>query len=282
MRVNAKHGLAAIGLLALASCASTHPPLSAGDRYVAMGSSFAAGGGIGPTKAGTPERCGRTALNYPSLLAAALNLDLADATCGGARTEHVLGPWSELPPQLDALTPETRLVTITIGGNDLGYVASLMLGGACGANAAARPANCAQRQAPDAAAYARVEQSLRDIAAQVHQRAPHAQLVFVQYLTLVPDQPCDAGRLWPEDAAFSREIGVRLAEITRRVASETGAMLLPADEMSRTHTPCDAAPWTNGWVVSDAAPGSPWHPNRDGMRVIADALARELSSSRAR
>ena len=110
-------------LLALAGCATTlaqqpHsiPP---GAQYVSLGSSYAAGAGIGTLVPGTPQRCGRTGNNYARQLAARLHLDLIDASCGGAKTSHTLGPWNELPPQVDAVTPATKLVTITIGGNDL-------------------------------------------------------------------------------------------------------------------------------------------------------------------
>jgi phospholipase/carboxylesterase len=39
-------------------------------------------------------------------------LDLTDASCSGATTQHLLAPWNELPAQLDALRPDTRLVTV--------------------------------------------------------------------------------------------------------------------------------------------------------------------------
>ncbi|GGC13951.1 hypothetical protein GCM10011494_35940 [Novosphingobium endophyticum] len=37
---------------------------------------------------------------------------------GGATTAHILGPWNELPAQIDALTDDTALVTVTIGVAD--------------------------------------------------------------------------------------------------------------------------------------------------------------------
>lgn len=108
-------------------------------RFASLGSSFAAGAGIGPLQAGTPERCSRTTNNYATLLAARLDLNLVDASCGGATSEHVLRGWSELPPQIDALDRETRLVTITVGGNDLGYVGWLFAS-SCRLGVAAFPA----------------------------------------------------------------------------------------------------------------------------------------------
>ncbi len=280
MTVRASLG-AAIAMISLAGCVgapsrSVDAPLRPGDHYVAMGSSFAAGAGIGPTKPGTPARCQRTALNYASQLADRLQLQLSDVTCGGATTAHLLGPWNDLPPQLDALTPETRLVTVTIGGNDLGYVAGLF-GGSCRAGAALRPGPCGPNSAPDEAAYGGVEQGLRDIAAEVRRRAPRARLALVQYVTLVPDAPCDRALLTPEDAEVSRAIALRLAAITRRVARDAGALLIAADEASRRHTACDAVAWNSGMTRDyDLARGGPWHPTPAGMRAVADLLVEAL------
>jgi len=48
-------------------------------RYVALGSSMAAGPGIRPSAGGAPCRAGRSARNYPHLVAEKLGLDLVDA-----------------------------------------------------------------------------------------------------------------------------------------------------------------------------------------------------------
>ena len=163
-------------ILTLAGCA--HPAsltrdLPQGAEYVAMGSSFAAGAGIGPLQAGTPPRCGRTVNNYASLLAAAHGLTLKDASCGGATTEHILGAWDELPAQIEAVSADTRLVTITVGGNDLGLVGTLF-GGSCRAGVKSRPGQCQSVPVPTEADYAALEQRMVDIANEVQRRAPQA------------------------------------------------------------------------------------------------------------
>lgn len=262
---------AAAAALALAGCATTGRPgtsLPQGARYVSLGSSFAAGAGIGAIKPGTPTRCGRTENNYATLLAQRLSLALDDQGCGGARTTHVLGPWDELPPQIDAVTPDTRLVTITIGGNDLNYVGSLFTG-ACNSGLPCRPL-----QATDAAAFAGVEQRMRAIGEQVRARAPQATLVFVQYVTLVPEGTCPEATFTPQNAAVLKALARGLAEATARAAKDTGARVLPADELSRDHAPCSAQPWARGMPPGyDRKAGAPWHPTAAGHAAIADALA---------
>lgn len=94
-----------------------------GNRYVALGSSMAAGPGIKPKAAGAPMGSGRSAVNYPHLVAARLSYDLVDVTFSGATTASVLSERQRgAPPQVEALDGTESLVTITIGGNDAGYV----------------------------------------------------------------------------------------------------------------------------------------------------------------
>src|ERR1700733_10139344 len=96
-------------------------------RYVALGSSMAAGPGIGPPAPGAPFGSGRSARNYAHLVAQRLNLDLVDVTFSGATTAHVLAERQRSArPQIEALNGSEELVTITIGGNDVGYVPLLM------------------------------------------------------------------------------------------------------------------------------------------------------------
>jgi hypothetical protein len=89
------HG--AVALLALVVAAAAPAPPPPGSTYVALGSSYAAGAGIGAPALSSPTRCGQTVNNYPRLVAARFDLDLFDASCGGATTEHLLHAWDGLP-----------------------------------------------------------------------------------------------------------------------------------------------------------------------------------------
>ena len=59
-------------------------------RYVALGSSMAAGPGIPPRVPGSPRSAGRSARNYAHLVAESLGVGLLDVTYSGATTAHVL------------------------------------------------------------------------------------------------------------------------------------------------------------------------------------------------
>lgn len=257
-----------LGTVAATTAASATPAIPEGARYVAMGSSYAAGPGLGANKPGTPARCSRTPANYPTLLAARLKLDLVDVACGGATTAHILGPWNELPAQINAVTADTRLVTVTIGGNDVAFVRNLATGMCKGAA-------CPAQLIPTGADWARLEANLRAIVRQVRARAPKARVVFVDYITILPEgRVCAATPLEGRNLAVVRDIYRRLAAVTAKAARAERADLLPAGALSRRHTPCDAQPWSIG--APGSAPGTPWHLNAAGMQAVADALARKL------
>jgi lysophospholipase L1-like esterase len=269
-----------------AAARATHTPeLPAGSRYVAMGSSFAAGPGIAMEPTTQGGRCWRSPQNYPRQLARRLHLSLVDVSCSGATTEHLLGPWADLPPQINAVTPETRLVTITIGGNDLAYVGGLIMA-SCREAARAQGgdgAKCPVLPAPDEARYARMAANLGAIAAAVRQGAPSARLVFVEYLTILPDADtttgtCAAIPLPAGQAETSRAIASRLAAITDAAARAAKAEVIPA-ALSHGHDACSAEPWVSGYSAMGHGP-VPYHPNLAGMTALADALATMLRAPR--
>lgn len=112
----------------------TEPPL---EEYVAMGDSFSSGEGVEPFLAGTnraddtgtvgvneENRCHRSNNAYPKLLQRDVdfNYSLKFVACSGATTSNITtsGQWGE-PAQMDALSETTDVVTLTIGGNDVGF-----------------------------------------------------------------------------------------------------------------------------------------------------------------
>lgn len=249
-----------------------------GAHYVALGSSFAAGPGITPIEPGTPARCTRSVDNYAHQLARRRGLMLTDVSCSGATTAHLLGRWNELPPQLDALRANTSLVTVTIGGNDLGYMSGLMSASCLALGDGTPQSPCRHAMAPTEADYAGVADRMQRIAAEVRRRSPRARLVFVDYVTVLPPSGgCARTPLADSDAEVARGIDARLRRITAEVARDSGADLLRASEITREHHACAADPWINGFARPDpAAPQAFYHPTRMGMTAVADALDRLL------
>lgn len=231
-------------------------PLQPGAAYVALGSSFAAGPGI-PLQQPT---CGRSDHNYPHLVAAALSLALTDVSCGGATTDNILDtPQGSAAPQLTALTADTRLVTVTIGGNDIRYSAST---GRC---SGAKPEEgCAAQldQAAIAQAVVQLPAKLGNVLDAIRSKAPQAIIVVVPYPRVIPQrgQRCAALGLTDDDADYLATLGEQLETALVNAASSHGALLADSYAASASHGPCSdaAVRWING--ASVASSGATFHP----------------------
>ena len=271
---------------AMAGCATTEGgrngrvPLASDDRYVSMGSSFAAGPGVTVSADTPPGRCARSKDNYAQQLARRLDLRLVDVACSGATTAHILGAWDELPPQIDAVTPDTRLVTVTIGGNDVSFVRNL-IAFACAAGpqppVGAPGGKCPTVNVPSDTDWNALQSGLNRIAQEVRRRAPRARLVFVQYVQIVPVGPvCRAVPIDNAGLTQVRAIQQRLAAITAATARQWRADVVDPVEQGTTHDPCAIAPWATGFPTPQRPPFVPFHPNHEGMTAIADFLVRTL------
>lgn len=251
-------------------------------RYVALGSSMAAGPGIVPRVKGSPFLAGRSARNYAHLAAERLGADLIDVTFSGATTAHVLRDSQRgVPPQADALDGSEDLVTVTIGGNDVGYV-PLLFAGSLPARVRRLPGiGSAVKDLLDAGArdgaLERVASELHAVGSLIRRKSPRARIFFVDYLTLLPPPGIAAPPLSAEVAELGRHVAGRLAELTAAAARDTGCELVAAAEASRDHHAWSGAPWTlgAGWPL----PGrpQPFHPNAAGMRAVAGLIVAATS-----
>ena len=250
----------------------------AGPRYVSMGSSFAAGPGVTVSADVPANRCARSADNYARQLARRRHYVLVDVACSGATTAHVLGPWDEFAPQIETVTPDTALVTVTIGGNDVSFVRNL-IAYACPTGpqppVGAPGGKCPSVLVPSEADWRGLGAALDQIAGQVRRRAPRAQLVVVQYTQMVPARgSCAAVPIGPAGLATARAIQDRLRNVTARVARKWRAGIVDPSEPGAAHDPCSAVPWASGFPTGKGPPFVPFHPNLSGMTAIADRLDR--------
>ena len=140
MRSISSRGLAGAAALATAlTVVATASPASAVPEplhYVALGDSYSAGSGGWPPDPQASPLCLRTTKNYPHVIAAAVGANLEDVTCGAAETKHFYtSQYPGVPAQLDAVTAEADLVTLTIGGNDNGvFIGDIVACGTAGAS----------------------------------------------------------------------------------------------------------------------------------------------------
>lgn len=264
-------------------------PAVEGTRYVALGDSYVSGPALGPTTG--PAGCLRTTRNYPHLLAQRLDLDLVDASCGGATTGDLSGDVTggqevgedEVPPQLDALTDDTRLVTLGIGANDEDVFATSVA--VCARLARRDPggspcADAAQASGGDAAERIDdLEDDLTDAVGEILERAPRARVLLVGYPQVVPARGrCAQIPLARGDYAFVRRVLGLLNTALRTAAGRAGAEYVDVAAASRGHDACSAQPWVAGHRPT--SPAHPFHPYRVEARAVADLLAERLEDGR--
>ena len=252
-------------------------------RYVALGSSMAAGPGIRPPADGAPFRAGRSARNYPHLVAEKLGLDLVDVTYSGATTANVLtDPQNGAPPQADALDGSEDLVTVTIGGNDAGYVPLLMAAGLPRVVRSLPLVGRLVRESLDPSARDRalvdVAESLKEVGRTLRQRSPRANVLFVDYLTLLPPAGTAAPPLSDVDVALGRRVADTLERLTGKAAADTGCEWVRVAEVSREHHAWSAEPWTTKFGLPLPSRPAPLHPNAEGMRAVADLIVAQAST----
>ena len=277
--------LSAIALIVIAVTAAFFVILYQGKRiqvgdpqYVAMGSSFAAGIGLGKRASGSPIACMRTIGGYPSLVSEILGLPLVDVSCSGATTAHVLrGGQYFHRAQIDALTPRTRLVTITSGGNDIRYVADLSASAARNTRSVIgwiAKFFVSDPLPPSRRDYAKVSADLISFVQQVRRRAPHALVVIVTYPTILPPSgTCERLSLSADEVKTMRKVGERLAEATRDAAVKSGATLIDMQSLGVDHHACSRSPWVNGWIDAD---GTQFHPTHLGAEAMAQAIVQTV------
>jgi hypothetical protein len=96
--------------------------------YVALGDSYTAGPGITPYSPTAFPGCAQSTANYPHLVASALYFSLTDVSCSGAKTIDFTTEQfpTFTPPQFNALTAKTNVVSLGMGGNDFNLFGTLL------------------------------------------------------------------------------------------------------------------------------------------------------------
>lgn len=278
-----------LAALVLAGCSGSDDPppvprptpIGAITSYVALGDSYVAGPEIDDPVAASGY-CLRSTRNYPALLAADLGVTApTDVSCGGATTDGVLSPStvSELPvpAQLDAVKPDTQLVTVGIGGNDDGLTANLFVTCLIPQSRTARV--CQQLVPPKVRpSYPAIQDKIVSTLDAVTARAPTARVVLVGYLRIVDgSRACPRLRLDKDEAARAAAIMDALERTQRQAAREAGVEFVSVRDVSKGHDACAADAWVNG-LTGVRGDGAFLHPNAAGMRAVADTVLARLRS----
>ncbi|GAA2709169.1 MULTISPECIES: SGNH/GDSL hydrolase family protein [Streptomyces] len=277
----------AAGFLTPATATAAPGPGARSARYVALGDSFTSGPSI-PTQVNVT--CGRSNANYPSLLKEWLGITrFTDASCGGAVTQDM---WRSQPgrpgttPQLDAIDSSTTLVTLGIGGNDIGFGEVIFR---C-SHAWPKPVptdNPCQRYFTGSGTDAleeRIEQTapkVADILKGIHQRAPHARIAVVGYPAVIGDDiaGCRTSlRIADGDIPYLRGVIRHLNAMLRRQAVAHDALYVNTNATTADHDACRPFEdrYVEGLYTRPERPAIPVHPNADGERAMALAVVKTL------
>ena len=260
---------------ALVVVAVAPAPARAAD-WVGLGDSFAAGPLI-PNQSLSPLGCLRSSRNFAHIAAANHAMTLADVSCSGAKTTNMLGAQSTSagtnPPQFAALSAATKIVSLQIGGNDIGFTEILQ--NCVTYNPFARPCQDRYGTGVNDQIVARIAATAPKVAETIQgidQRSPAAKVLVVNYAAILPDT---GSGCWPQvplsysDVPYLRAKQKALNAMLAQQAAANGAIYVDDYTASIGKDACRSSGtrWVEPLVPGNAA--APFHPNARGEAGIA-------------
>ena len=263
--------------------ASAAPPPG---RYVALGDSFTSGPVI-PTQ--VDLNCVRSNRNYPSIVAGTIpSSSFADVSCGGATTGDILNPGSgqlgqQVPAQISAVNAATALVSLGIGGNDIGFSSII---NTCAEDSLDNPFGTPCRDRYTAGGTdqlrARITATVPKITAvlqAIRAKAPNARVVVLGYIAILPDSGYGC---WPKvpvafgDVPYLRGVQKALNSMLASTAAANGATYVDVYTPSIGRDACKGSStrWVEGLIPENSA--APFHPNARGEQGMASVLIARL------
>lgn len=256
-------------------------------RYVAMGDSYSAASGVQPPDPEADPRCARSLVNYPHVIEGRLRragqaVRMRDVTCGGADTfDYFTAQYDGVPRQLDALGRRTRLVTMTIGGNNESVFINSIIGcGQAGATTAGQGSPCRDQYGRSFVRTIREQTrpALKRALRAVHRNAPKARVAVLGYPWIMPREvgcypqmPVAEG-----DVPYLRNIQRVLNNTVRRAADRTGSTYVDFTKVSEGHDACQEI--GTRWIEPVNGGTNPVvvHPNALGERKMARRTMRVM------
>ncbi|CAN5699461.1 MAG: SGNH/GDSL hydrolase family protein [Ilumatobacteraceae bacterium] len=251
-----------------------------GDQYVALGDSFTAGPLIPAQVA--PLGCLKSNRNYPNVVNPTLaGASFRDVSCSGAATKDMFAPQpvtgGSNAAQLSALSASTTVVTIGIGGNDIGFTEIIQN---C---ATLNPFSTPCRDRYTAGGVDEISRRINETAPKVaavltdiEVRAPGARVFVVGYPQVLPDRGLGC---WPTlplaygDVPYLRAKAKELNSMLQTQAATAGVGYVDTYTPSNGRSACASA--TTRWVepLVPATLAAPVHPNERGMTGIGNVVA---------
>ncbi len=240
-------------------------------NYVALGDSYSSGVGAGDYDAKDPE-CKRSANAYSQEWVKKFSMEKVGrfdfVACSGAKTNDVESK------QLSALNAKTTMVTMTIGGNDVGFapiiaqclITNLFDDAPCIASAFTAGV-FAERQMP---------KRLDALYKKIKDKAPNADVYVLEYPRIFETGECGLfGLKSPQRMAINQATS-KLNRAIRDTAKSNGFRFVEAEKVFSGHGVC-TTPREDAWVTDASAGRDLYHANKEGHEayaVLLDAAVR--------
>ncbi|AEN10913.1 MULTISPECIES: SGNH/GDSL hydrolase family protein [unclassified Streptomyces] len=239
----------AIGAVAVLGLAQ--PASAAGANYVALGDSYSSGVGAGSYTSESGD-CQRSTKSYPYLWAAAnAPSSFTSVACSGATTSSVSSG------QLGALSSSTTLVSVTAGGNDVGFADVMQTCVLQSEATCVARVNTAVSQAQNT-----LPARLDSLYSGIHTRSPQAHVVVLGYPRFYKlSGSCIAGLTENERSAINNASEILNGVIAKRAANAGFTFSSVVDEFTG-HELCSGDPWLHSVTLPIT---NSYHPKAIGQ-----------------
>ena len=256
-------------------------------NYSSLGDSYTAGPLI-PNRTGSPAGCARSTHNSPSLVAAAIGAaSFRDVSCQGADTTSMKHsesvPLGTNPPEDNALSSSTTLVTLQIGGNDINFINIIIN---CTTLSLTDPFGAPCKKHYTSGGTDKLKAAINATAPKVaadlqgiHADAPNARVLLVGYPVILPNS---GNGCWPVvpiasgDVPYLRGVEQELNAMLATEAAANNATFVDTYTASIGHDVCKGTgvKWVEGLIPT--SPAAPFHPNALGEKSMAQQVLAAL------
>ncbi|MFI6574985.1 SGNH/GDSL hydrolase family protein [Nocardiopsis sp. NPDC050513] len=264
-------------------------------NYVALGDSYSSGDGAGDYDPATaePGGCWRSAHAYPRVIEEEFSFAgaLAFYACSSHKGADMLSEIGTPESQIERVTEHTSLVTLGIGGNDLGFIPVLRT---CIVRMPLLENGVCTAQEEDIAGRMdRFEETLTEILTEIRDRAPDARILVLGYPRLFPEEPPSMYyTLTTNDQTWLNSVGERFNERIRDVVYEVDGRIYGGrgvgsaeyvnvfSALNGFEVSAEDA-WLNGIVLGRLGEGmrvdrASFHPTAQGQLSIAERVRLQI------
>jgi len=222
-------------------------------NYVALGDSYSSGLGAGSYTSSSGS-CDRSTNAYPALWATAnAPASRISVACAGATTSTVISS------QLSALSSATTLVSITIGGNDVGFSSVMQTCVLSSTSACVSAINTAEGEIAN-----QLPGELDSVLSDIHADAPNARVVVLDYPELYDlSKSSTCIGLSTTDRIDLNQAADQLDGQVQAAAGRHGDVFADVRSAFAGHEICDSRSWLHSVNILDLSES--YHPTAAGQ-----------------